>query len=766
MVRKKLTAFNSTSTPKDEAELLFLLSSHKHDNIVELLTSYSQDGVVNLIFERADMDLHHFLLQEKRVYGFEDDRATLKALHGLSSGLKYIHCFEPMESHQNDGSVAQMLGCHQDIKPRNILVRGTDFILADFGLMRLRASGEDSKTLWKDGTYEYGAPECRDPLTLQQGRVGRASDIWSLGCVVSELVVYLKRGHNGVSKFRDLRVTDNTYGKTRCFHNNLGPNPYVMGYLSEIGDEAGDETKPKPMSELYLLIQDMFATSPADRLDANIVESRLSRIATQALLKDLLEAIDAYLSKPNGDSVTNVFRVRLRLEEKRLRAWAGLLGLCPIHEQKRIVGSQSFTSFSQIWRDLELAIWDLKVNCPFETTQANEDFIVLKMHQTNDSIYNQLSEIDKASADGIFAALSTADTETKALLSISQLSQQRHFQYQNIGTIAAMKYMSILLAKQPEGPQYGSKLDQSLIERDYEHINDEARPETFWYNFGYQESERDKILIEWKGYGAKWKIDPKSREFKERGEAMFDRIQGLVAMLCQPKPAGFQVLDCLGCFHDAQQQKFGIVYKFPSNQSTPIRLHHFLRKRDRSAKLSPHIGEKVALARALAISLHAFHISGWIHKDINSRNILFFTPSSENKDVELAKPYVVGFNHSREDDERAYTEGTDFLSEWRKYQHPNYQTSSMPFKREYDYYSFGLVLIEIGAWERLSNVYSKYETETPSQLRQSVIYLDWSYLGAPYGSPKLLELDRLILLVDWTGSVLMEAPGALVPFLI
>jgi len=47
-----------------------------------------------------------------------------------------------------------------------------------------------------------------------------------------------------------------------------------------------------------------------------------------------------------------------------------------------------------------------------------------------------------------------------------------------------------------------------------------------------------------------------------------------------------------------------------------------------------------------------------------------------------------------------------------------------------------------------------------------VIYLDWSYLGAPYGSPKLLELDPLILLVDWTGSRLVEAPGALVPFLI
>ena len=721
MVRKKLTAFNSKSTPKDEAELLFLLSSHKHDNIVELLTSYSQDGVPNLIFERADMDLHDFLLQERRIYWFEEDTAVFRALHGLSSGLKYIHGFKPTESHRNEVSDIQMFGCHQDIKPRNILVRGTNFILADFGLMRLKTSNEDSKTLWKDGTYEYGAPECRHPVTFQQGRIGRASDIWSLGCIASELMVYIQKGHAGISVFRDLRVTDNTYGKTRCFHDNVGLNQDVMEYLSRIGAETGGDADLKPISELFLLTQDMFATIPANRPDANLIESRLSCITTKALLKDLLEALEAYLIISSGDLITNVFRVRLRLEEKRLCAWAVLLGLHPLHGHKTILGSQSFNSFPQIWKDLEAAIRDLKINRPFEATHFNEDFVVLKMQQTNDSIYSKLSDIERASADGIFAALSTADTETRALLSISQLSQGKDFQYQDIGAIAAMKYMSILLSRQPESLQQGSRIDQSLIEKDSKYVNIEVQPETFWYNFGYQENERDKVLIEWKDYGAKWKQDPKSREFQERGEAMFGRIQGLVAMLRQSKPAGFKVLDCLGCFHDAQQQKFGIVYKFPSNQSIPIRLHHLLRKRDHSAKICPHIGEKVALAKALAVSLHTFHMSGWIHKDFNSHNVIFFAPSTEYTDVQLAQPYIVGFQHSREDQEGAYTEGPGVSSEWRKYQHPKYQTGSKSFKREYDYYSFGIVLLEIGGWERLSNIYSRWETENPSQLRDRYI---------------------------------------------
>lgn len=422
MVRKELTAFNSGSTQKDEAELLFLLGFHKHNNIVELLTAYSQDGVPNLILEPADMDLHQFLLQGKRVNGFEDDRAIFKALHGLSSGLKYIHCFAPMESYQNNTSVTVKLGCHQDIKPRNVLVRGTDFVLSDFGLMGLKTSEESSKTLWKDGTYEYGAPECQDPTTFQQGQISRASDIWSLGCIASELMVYIESGHNGVTQFRKVREMDNNFGKTRCFHDNVGPNRDVLNYLLQVGEDMGYETRPQPMFELYLLIKDMLATSLVDRPSADIVENRLSHIAIRVLLRDLLKVIDAFLCKSNNDVVTNVFRVRLQLEKNRLRAWAEIVHLCPTHGQKRMANPQNFSFSPETWQYLELAIRDLKISRPFEASQINESFVVLKMHQTNDCLYDQLSEPDKASADGIFAALSTSDTDFTALLSISELS--------------------------------------------------------------------------------------------------------------------------------------------------------------------------------------------------------------------------------------------------------------------------------------------------------------------------------------------------------
>ena len=74
-------------------------------------------------------------------------------------------------------------------------------MLADFRLLRFKLLSEDSRTLWKDSTFEYGAPECRDPLSWQQGLIGRALDIWSLSCIVSELMVYMRDGLEGVQEF-------------------------------------------------------------------------------------------------------------------------------------------------------------------------------------------------------------------------------------------------------------------------------------------------------------------------------------------------------------------------------------------------------------------------------------------------------------------------------------------------------------------------------------------------------------------------------------
>ncbi|KAF2110564.1 kinase-like domain-containing protein [Lophiotrema nucula] len=715
MVRKKLTAITSNSTAKDEAELLFLLCSQRHDNVVELITSYSQDNFTNLIFERADMDLHEFLLAEKRVPGFVENRTIFNAILGLARGLEYIHGFKVMEGMDKKNASTYMFGSHQDIKPRNVLVRKTKFVLADFGLMRLKTSVEDSKTLWKNGTVEYGAPECRDPDTLEQRHIGRASDIWSLGCVLAEVMVYMQEGHGGLEEFRKSRVSNGTYGKISRFHDEVGPSPVMLEHLARVA--TGTEKKPdwRPELGLFSQIQDMFNVAPTERPTATKVVEGLSKVTLEAILKDLLEKTATYLEKTPRNT-TNVFRVRLKLEENRLRAWAAIMGLSPPLWHLEPPDLQDANPVPLIWVNLETTIEDLNIRDPFEEARLNEEYIIQKLHQANNKLYDILPSTDRDSADRVFATLSTTNTKKETLLSIGQVAQNESFPYRDIGAIAAMKYMSILLSRETITDDRIPRIDASLIDPDSSMPEDEVHPEIFWYSYGYRADERERVLVEWKGYGGKWQKDPDAEGFRERGLAMFSRIQGLVAMLRHAKPPHFRVLECSGCFHNVQQRKFGIVYKFPAADVIPLRLHHILRGRDQPAKVNFHVGEKIALAKALAVSLWTLHMSGWMHKDINSNNIVFFTESTQHYRLQASEPYLIGFQHSRQED--TYTEGPEISESWSKYQHPKYQTGSEPFRKEYDYYSFGLVLLEIAGWERLSNVYSRWKGDTPLQLRE------------------------------------------------
>ena len=135
---------------------------------------------------------------------------------------------------------------------------------------------------------------------------------------------------------------------------------------------------------------------------------------------------------------------------------------------------------------------------------------------------------------------------------------------------------------------------------------------------------------------------------------------------------------------------------------------------------APTLGQKFALATCLAVCLQSLHVSGWVHKDINSWNIVFFR--SEIPCSEDWKPYLIGFQHSRQDERGVYSPEFRILHPTtRRYQHPSYRSGSVPFKREFDYYSLGVVLLEIGVWESLSVISDRFPSLGPEELRQEYI---------------------------------------------
>ncbi|KAB1208446.1 Mitogen-activated protein kinase kinase kinase A [Morella rubra] len=82
---------------------------------------------------------------------------------------------------------------HCDLKPSNILVfpgpggvNNNELKIADFGLVKERGICKDDNNFWKfrfRGTPFYVSPE-----SLAHGEIGTPMDIWSLGCIVVEMV--------------------------------------------------------------------------------------------------------------------------------------------------------------------------------------------------------------------------------------------------------------------------------------------------------------------------------------------------------------------------------------------------------------------------------------------------------------------------------------------------------------------------------------------------------------------------------------------------
>lgn len=92
----------------------------------------------------------------------------------MLKSLKYIHSTELI---------------HRDLKPSNILVNSECHIkVADFGLARsLISKCEDANIKLTDyvATRWYRAPE----ILLGSTKYSKAVDMWSVGCILGELIV-------------------------------------------------------------------------------------------------------------------------------------------------------------------------------------------------------------------------------------------------------------------------------------------------------------------------------------------------------------------------------------------------------------------------------------------------------------------------------------------------------------------------------------------------------------------------------------------------
>jgi hypothetical protein len=244
------------------------------------------------------------------------------------------------------------------------------------------------------------------------------------------------------------------------------------------------------------------------------------------------------------------------------------------------------------------------------------------------------------------------------------------------------------------------------------------------------------VLVEWKYY-------EQSAQVRVSLNLSLLRIQRLVQLLGQkPKPKDFRTLDCMGYVHDRIHSRVGLVFNVVPQAQTSRPQHHHLETSCswtslydliEQRKKMPILGHCIELSLALLKSMIQLHSTGWMHKGFQSSNILFFSPitaqtgqahtsslpirESSSMPVDICDPKVVGFEFSRPNSNAEFSDDMKrSLSRHEVYMHPGYLKSVLAkidmeisdanrFKLEYDMYSLGCVLLEIGLWRRLTDLW-------------------------------------------------------------
>ena len=196
--------FNNEPQFRRELDQLKRFNGFAHEHLVTLLASFTLRQQYHFLFPCADCDLGEYCQRapDGPVKDLEMVRWFSGQLRGILGALHIIH---------NPPNITGKYGRHGDLKPDNILwYRCTNnakgiLVITDMGLSSLNRkesrSNIPNRTI--PPTPGYRPPEC----DIEGGTVSRVYDVWTLGCIFMEMVVWFLGGSTWLDKFELERET-------------------------------------------------------------------------------------------------------------------------------------------------------------------------------------------------------------------------------------------------------------------------------------------------------------------------------------------------------------------------------------------------------------------------------------------------------------------------------------------------------------------------------------------------------------------------------
>jgi mitogen-activated protein kinase 1/3 len=243
---------------------LKIVSHLKHPNIVQLkdvIIPPSYEGFQDLYFvtDLMETDLRNIM------YVYRNRILTIHSRSKQKLSDQHIQFITfQMLAALNYTHSASIL--HRDIKPENILINSDSTIkLCDFGLARF-IDFENDPTMSTNyvQTRWYRAPE----LLLNNKHVSKAADVWSVGCILAELLTgdVLFRGSSPIDQIQKIVHTLGSPDK-----ENVKGSPEGIEFLHRLGKFKG-----KRLEDIFLnvnplaidLLSKLLTFNPEDRISA------------------------------------------------------------------------------------------------------------------------------------------------------------------------------------------------------------------------------------------------------------------------------------------------------------------------------------------------------------------------------------------------------------------------------------------------------------------------------------------------------------------
>jgi serine/threonine protein kinase len=722
LIRKEFKPYSKVKSDYDlELRNLSILKLIKHPNIIELLGCYTYRGKHNLVFPFARDGSLADLLRGNHPSPFRTNHNLLLALCGLSSALRAVH-----EFFSDD---LQAIGCHHDLKPSNILIDGEEFLLADFGLSRFKDVSEDSKSLFRGGIGDHIAPECEElDGDFKMRPIRRSSDIWSFGCILSEILTYMVKGSSGVQTFREKRMFEIENWKYYRFHRGTNAvNQNAMDWITNMED-AGS----KPEQLMACLIRRMLSLKPEERPIIKEVNARLRFIVINALTGPIEELFVVMCNKSHS--------IVALLEWRRFASWQWVLETAENDVPDGgadFLGEISDQEFQAVLSRLEGVVEALQVIIP--ECENSRSRLFLPLRNVNDFLLNILPNEYQSSAM-LHLESHMLETEDPKLLGdiSSSLEDSQSTPGHQIGLLAAIKRLNVLVSNKTGSGGRSNIIDPKSLQcrhvlEDF-YTSEILDPET---------QRTNKMLVEWKIYEDHFSDDKIANELFARLEAVADLLNSAHTM------DTLRVLHCRGFYHESSNYALGLVYDFPSNpqsvgdegsgaevedQLEATTLRKILTD-DSRGKHRPLLGDRFRLAHKLAASVLEFHKINWLQESISSFNIAFFYNRGSSWTQSMQSPYFLGFLSSRQNEESAFTEGPTDDARHKDYQHPEYLRGKERFRAEFDYYSLGLTLLELGLWSSLDKIIASSDCvgRSPEDVREMLLKKRVPHLGQAMG---------------------------------